>query len=211
MSDKILFSLLLIHMVLTMTSTNSWSTKERLADETKVTFVLHCLPTTGAHETGKAQYLEEQMKQIQTIKTIKLKEVEYDDRMHPTETGTKQIIEQLQAELGDQIVLDEAEQEEITTPRKYSLVKPIYKVGCRGCDSIEFTATLCRNCIAEAANVDASYLEQMVEKLEEDLFPFLDAENDVQMTKILKRGSNDEENEQAKTKNPRVQLVEQNA
>ena len=65
----------------------------------------------------------------------------------------------------------EGAEEEITTVRKYSQVKPVYKIGCRGCDTHEFTPQLCTKCKEAAKTVDITYIVEMIKKLEEVSFP----------------------------------------
>ena len=168
------------------TVTKATEKLNKLAEKTKVTLVLPCAPTTGAHEAGKAIYLEEKMKEINSIKIVKLKDIEYDGSRHPSEKGTQQMIEQLQQELGEKIILNGAEKE-ITTSRKYSLVQPIYKVGCRGCDNLEYTPHLCRKCKIEAETVDFSYLDEIVKNIQAELFPAFPDANEVEMKNISKR------------------------
>ena len=171
----------------------------KLAEETKVTVVLPCAPTMGADEDCKAKFFEEKMKEIDTIQTIKLKKIEYDCD-HPSEKGTQEMIEQIQTAIGEKIVLEGAEQE-VTTKRKYSQVQPMYKVGCRGCSTLDFTPQLCSACKEEAQSVDTQYLEDMIKKLEEQTFPNLESENDFDIKGLTKRGRRNDSDDESNPKN----------
>ena len=171
----------------------------KLAVEENVTLVLPCTPTTGAEEIAKAKFLEESMKDIKEIKTITLENIEYEGR-HPTQKGTLKIVEQIHVALNEEVILDGAK-DDVTTPLKYSKVQPIYKVGCRGCENLEFTPDLCVSCKEVAQAVDIQQLQDMICKLTDELFPAYESneieEYDVTMKETFKRartsnGSDDE-------------------
>ena len=180
---------------------------KKISSDTNVTMVLPCAPTTGPHEIAKAEYFEEKIREIDDIKVVKVDNIEYDGTHHPTEKGTAQIIEQIQAAVEEKIVLDGAESE-TTTARKYSLVQPVYKIGCRGCDTREYTPDLCLSCKEEAQTSDIQYLTELIEKVEIDLYPkgMLGLmEDDVEMKNCNKRGRdrNDEIGDNFNNKNAR--------
>ena len=142
-----------------------------LAKDTEVTLVLPLVPPVGAFETAKSMYLEEKMKAVSAIQTLKLKSVEYDEQgNHPTEKGTAEIINQMHEHFSNEIILPEAENE-TTTPRKYSNVRAIYKTGCRGCATEEYTSYLCTECKKRAENVDATDLDTLIDKIQNEMFP----------------------------------------
>ena len=180
-----------------------------LAKQEKITLVLPLVPPTGAFETAKAVYLEKKMEELSSIKTVKLESVEYDHG-HPTEKGTADIIKQLNATFSSEIILQQAEEADITTSKKYSNVKAIYKTGCRGCAIEEYTSYLCRTCIDLAKDVDASVLRKMTDEIHDQMFPKdLDLrstmEEDVEMIRVRKRelSTSQEHDENVEPKNAR--------
>ena len=157
-----------------------------LANEAKVTLLLPCVSLSTPHEIGKAQYLEERLQNIDNVKTMKLVDIEYEG-VHPTEEGTRDIITQLDNSYENKLILQEAEKEEISTPRRYSQVQALYKVGCRGCDVKTFTAKLCNSCKDKAAEINITRLGEIIETLENQFYPHADFVNealddDVEMT-----------------------------
>lgn len=145
---------------------------------------------TGAFEAAKAEYLQKKMEEIEEVQTVKFESVDYEEG-HPTEEGTRQFILQMNDVFKKEIILNDAEKD-ITTPRKYSHVTPVYKVGCRVCHTKDYTAHLCVSCLEQAKKVDASYLTDMINKLQDEMFPCMNGnfENDVDidMKKLKKRG-----------------------
>lgn len=170
---------------------------QKLAATHDVTVVVPCFPAVGAAETAKAQYLEEKMNSIKEIKTIKMTNIEWDDRpphRHPTEKGTLEIIKQIHQNVGD-LIMDNCEPD-VICPMKYRQVKPVYKVGCRGCDNLDYAATLCQECKVAAKEVDVRLLEDLIRNLEAKLFPPIEIDNTVYMREIAKR-TNDGNNPEA--------------
>ena len=180
---------------------------KKLADENKVTLVLPSVPPMGACEAGKAEYLEEKMCSINGIKTIKLTEVEYDDRNHPTIKGTVQILQKINQELNNEIILEGANETDLTR-RSYRQVQPIYKVGCRGCNTKEFTPTLCTECKKAAESFDIQSLEGKIERIFSEQFPKdggigrISDDGDVNMREVAKR-ARDPSDEEMQFKNPK--------
>ena len=133
--------------------------------------------------------------------------IEYDFDDHPSEKGTLQIVQQIEEAVGEKIILQP--ESDVTTTRKYSQVKALYKVGCRGCNTREFTSYLCAECKQASTMVDITYLQDIITKLEKDSFPNLNEidmtdineENEEEMSDIKKRqrDGSDGENENAKT------------
>ena len=190
---------------------------EDIAKERNVTVLLPSRPPNGPTEMGKAQYLEEKITAIKNIKTIKLNDIDFDETSHPSEEGTKEILKQLDEHFNNEIIMDEAK-EETTTTKKYCQVFPVYKVGCRGCQYLEFTASLCETCMKNSVNLEeTTKLCELIESIRDTHFPQLGNENflsfdenDVEMTEqTMKHGrdneSNDEGNDDGKinAKKPR--------
>ena len=166
-----------------------------LAKSTKVTLVLPSVSTFGGVEDGKAQYFEEKMKEVEVIDIIKLENIEQDFLNHPTEEGTRSIIQQVHSAIGKNLIL-EAEDGDLAVKQKYSQVRPIYKVGCRGCDTHEFAAQLCAECRKKAKNVDVSPLSALIKSIEDKYFPDIGtAADDISMMNISKRQRDDNEDE----------------
>ena len=136
---------------------------------------------------GKREYFAGKIKAVETIKSISLVNIEYEGT-HPTEQGTSEIISQLQAAINEQIVMEGAE-EDVTTARKYSHVQPVYKIGCRGCDTKDFTPHLCPSCLKIAETFDTQKLTEIIEKIKSEMFPDLEIieDEDVEMKDSLKR------------------------
>ena len=182
--------------------------------------VLPCAPTSGPYEVGKKQYLTERMSKIETIKTIKLADIEYDAG-HPTERGTKEIVTQINTVLEKNMILEGAE-DDTTTSKRYSQVQAIYKVGCRGCDTDNFTPQLCPECKEKAKEVDDAPLRKIIEEIEQQCYPQLNGsdgneagmsddgtlvDGDSEMGEPKKRGHDEINENESKSKNPR-QTVE---
>ena len=65
------------------------------------------------------------------------------------------MLKQLHSILGEEIIVDGAEEGDITT-RKYGKVQSLYKVGCRTCNDHSYTPYMCEECrkgTADKANV----------------------------------------------------------
>jgi len=81
----------------------------------------------------------------------------------------------------------------VVTNRKYSNVQTMYKAGCRGCDSPEYTPNLCPNCWDIAQNEDITELDAIIDKYKEQMYPELMNVDNVQfdtdqtMEETLKR------------------------
>ena len=115
--------------------------------------------------------MEQKLSSIETIKCVKLDNIEYEGN-HPTEIGTTSMIQNLQTAIGEPIILEEAENE-ITCARMYAQVDATYKVGCRGCDTNEFTQYLCETCVEAAKLHDTTELDEIIRKIEEERYPTL--------------------------------------
>ena len=137
------------------------------------------------------------MNEADQINVIKLETIEYDATSHPSLKGSMDIIEQIQKGLGEDIILPDAK-EDVVTNRMYSNVQPMYKAGCRGCDSPEYTANLCNDCWLHAALVDTTEFNKIVEGYRAQMYPDLpnnDLTNkDFVMKDITKRSRSDDDN-----------------
>ena len=103
---------------------------------------------------------------------IPLEEVERADFRHPTRKGTTEILRQISAKIP--IVLDDCSEDDTTLPLKYRGVQTIFKVGCRGCDSLAFTRSLCATCVAAAHSLDIQGIEERIRILKEQTYPAID-------------------------------------
>ena len=90
-------------------------------------------------------------------------------------------------------------------------MKPVYKIGCRGCDTHEFTPQLCPKCKEAAKSVNIDYLTEIIKNLEEEYFPKLDdvemsdisninTGGDASMRNITKRSLEESNNEKSESK-----------
>jgi hypothetical protein len=159
-----------------------------LAASANITMVLPDYPAETPVEKARKEFLEKSMAEIDEIETIKLREVEWDNQpyhRHPTEDGTRNIINQLDEKIGGLIV--EGFTNEIVSPLKYKFVQPVYKVGCRGCNDLNYVPTLCNVCKDAAQHVDVSDFLHIVGKWEAEMYPQMEIE-DPETKKRNKRG-----------------------
>ena len=142
---------------------------------TRTAVVLPPAPAVTPEAVARVQYIEEKFKAIESEKLVivEINNVEYDASNHPSVTGTKNFIHQLETVLGENLVLAEATEEDIATERIYNQVQPMYKAGCRGCDSPVFTRDLCSDCWIKTESVDVSYYERLVEGYRVQMYPDL--------------------------------------
>ena len=170
-----------------------------LAQTTNITLVLPDYPTNTPVEKAKKELLEEKMSEIDVIKTIKLTGIEWDNQpyhRHPTEEGTRNIIIQIHEKVGG-LIVDKWE-DSIVSPLKYRFVQPVYKVGCRGCDNMDYVATLCDVCKETAQNADTTDLMNLVDKWEKEMFPQMEENEDGKRKRIE---SDDDNGNSSKKKN----------
>ncbi len=99
----------------------------KLAEEVTTSFVLPCVPLVTPEMKAKADYLEEEVRKVDKVKIIKLQDIQQEG-IHPTEVGTCSMIQQLHQAFNEEIIVDGAEEGDLTT-RKYGKVQAIYKVG----------------------------------------------------------------------------------
>ena len=143
-----------------------------LAQGVVTTFVLPCVPLITPEIKAKVAYLEEKVRKIESVKVIKLEKIEHDDDdIHPTEDGTRAILKQLHTNLDEEIILDAAEDGDITT-RKYGKVQSLYKVGCRTCDDHSYTPFMCEECREGKANEkNVERIMELYKTAEDEMFP----------------------------------------
>ena len=102
-----------------------------LSEEVVTTFVMPCVPLVTSKMMVKATYLKEEVKSMKPLKVITLEDIDHEnDDIHPTEDGTPAILKQLHSKFGEEIIVDGAEEGDITI-RKYSKVQSLNKVGCQ--------------------------------------------------------------------------------
>ena len=166
---------------------------EKLATDAKITVVLPSIPTDTPEQIIKGQFLTESISKIVSINVIALAEVEMADFRHPSRKGTAAIINQIHAK--KPIVLSDCRSDDTTLPSKYRGVQTLFKVGCRGCDSLEFTRSLCNTCVENAKVLDTTEIEGRIRLLRDQMFPPVET-NEVQMNDIdnnNKRGLSDDD------------------
>ena len=147
---------------------------QALADSHNLTtVVLPPIPAATPEAVARVHYIEEKFKVVESekLKIIEIENVEYDASNHPSVTGTRAIIHQLETALGENLVLSEATEDDIATRRIYNQVQPMYKAGCRGCESPVFTRDLCGDCWTRAESVDVSHYEALVEGYRIQMYP----------------------------------------
>ena len=179
-------------------------TKEKLAkmaEEVKVTVVLPSVPTSTPEQTVKGQFMTESFESISSIQVIKLEEVDMADFRHPSRKGTTSIINQIHAKIP--IILTDCEEDDTTYPSKYRGVQTLFKVGCRGCDSPEFTRSLCTTCIANANKQDTTEIIQRIQNLHEQMYPPVQTDVDMKDAN-KKRVLDDDDNDNVGDPNAKV-------
>ena len=87
--------------------------------------------------------------------------------------GTLELLDQINAATNNQLIL-EGYRDDSVVPLKYRQVQPVYKVGCRGCDTTDYTARLCVACREAAKNTDTKELEDRIMKIKAEMFPECD-------------------------------------
>ena len=143
---------------------------KHLSDQVVTTFVLPCVPLITPEMKAKALFLEEKVRKIESLKVLTLHDIEHDD-IHPTEAGTRAMIQQLHSSLNEEIIVDGAEEGDITT-RKYGKVQALYKVGCRTCDNHSFTPFMCEDCKeGKPDEASVAHLMELFKAAEEEMFP----------------------------------------
>ena len=139
-----------------------------LANEVKTSFIMPSLELPTPEMKARFDYIESELAKIPEVQVIKPKNVEMDG-IHPTELGTKAIIQELHAQFND-VILEEAETDDLTTKR-YFQVKSLYKVGCRTCDTEELTPYLCEGCKSQCDDINTDAYDALLQKAENEMFP----------------------------------------
>ena len=171
---------------------------EKLKENENVVLVLPSTTTNTAEETAKAKFLKEQMSAIDGIKVISPTTVECETsfgRVHPTASGTKDLIQQINANLSNEIILENCTGD-VVSPLKYRLVDPVYKVGCSACDHPGYVASLCDECKQAAVEINIQPLHEIIQEIKSQMFPdILQTENEVEMAEIKNKRLSDNNDE----------------
>ena len=164
---------------------------EHLAASVPVTVVLPPIRDEMPVVAGRSEFLRETLSRVKSISIVGLHDVDLDETCHPTEKGTLSIIDQIHQV--KKIILDDC-RDDATLPVKYRQVQSVFKSGCRGCDNLEYTPSLCVTCKLEAQKVDISVLTGMIDARMNVLYPPMDI--DSRNTKdVNKRSSDDTDND----------------
>ena len=119
---------------------------------------------------AKSQYLRERLARVEEVKIVPLTEVERDTSYHPTENGTKEIIQQIHMAKDESIILEGCLQD-VTIPAVYRQVQTVFKAGCRGCKSLAYTRALCEECIIRAEDTEVTELQTLIDARMKEMFP----------------------------------------
>ena len=79
-------------------------------------------------------------------------------------------------------------------------MQAVFKVGCRGCDSMNYTSYLCDNCKVAANDVDASALEVEIERLRQEMFPHMEVDTDMDKDEMANTDGDDKKKGAGKNK-----------
>ena len=105
-----------------------------MANQTPVTVVLPPTDTGTPEMAVKGKLLIESLAKV--VKVVQLTPVDMDDTGHPSKQGTLDIVKQIDQHKN--IILPDCE-EDTVLEMKYRGVQTIFKVGYRGCDSMQHT------------------------------------------------------------------------
>ena len=169
-----------------------------LAETTPVTVVLPPTDTDTPEMAVKGKYLIESIAKV--VKVVQLTPVDTDDTGHPTKNGTLDIVKQIHQ--NKNIILPDCE-EDTVVEMKYRGVQTIFKVGCRGCDSMLHTRSLCNECKNAALDIDVGDIEKEIADLRQQMYPAITPS--VEVSNKNKRGLNNESDDEVNvsTKAPR--------
>ena len=145
-----------------------------IVDEVSTTFVIPSIPLDTPQLKAKFDFLEEKVTSIENLKVIKPTNIEHTG-IHPTENGTRSILKAINESFNSEIVVDGAEEEDLTRKR-YQQVQALYVVGCKGCDAPGLTPHQCGACKTAAESVDISVLQAMIDKETDEHFPSIETE-----------------------------------
>ena len=160
----------------------------KLAQNVDVTVILPPIVEDLPELAVKGKFLVDTIASIESIKVITLENIENDQTIHrhPTEKGTSDLIEQIHS---TKPIILEGAKEDVAQHLKYRHVQTLFKAGCRACDDLTYTSSLCANCKKEAGDTDVSDLRDEIRKLADKMYPAL-KENLVEMKEVngVKRG-----------------------
>ena len=145
-----------------------------LTEQTPVTVVLPPTDTDTPEMAVKGKLLIESLAKV--VKVVQLTPVDMDDTGHPSKQGTLDIVKQIDQHKN--IILPDCE-EDTVVEMKYRGVQTIFKVGCRGCDSMQHTRALCEECKNAAAEMDVSEIEREITELRKQMYPAIPPSADV--------------------------------
>ena len=172
----------------------------KIAQTSVTTVVLPATQPTTPECIAKYEYLHEKMKNNDAFSTIILEDIELSDDMgHPTVEGTKSAVCQINLAKGDHLIMQDC-MEDIVFPQKYRKVQTVFKVGCRGCDSYDYTPTLCTPCKEAARNADVTKIEARIKELKEEMYPAMNGDIEMMDQKGLKRSSSNGDHAKNPTK-----------
>ena len=146
-----------------------------MAESTPVTVVTPPIHPEVPILAGRSEFLRESLFKVESIKVLPLEAVELDETDHPTENGTLSIIDQIHRAKKESVIMQDC-RNDVTIPAKYSQVQPVFKAGCRGCESLEYTPSLCETCKMLAQTVDTAPLMEIIERRMNEAYPSADAE-----------------------------------
>ena len=148
---------------------------KKLAESTPVTLIAPPIQAEVPILAGRSEFLRDTLSKVETIKVVGLEMVELDETQHPTESGTLHIIDQINSARKESVILQDC-RDDVTIPAKYSQVQPVFKAGCRGCNSLEYTPSLCETCKQLAEAVDTTPLMTIIEKRMNEAYPAVETE-----------------------------------
>ena len=147
-----------------------------LQNDIPVTVVLPAIVTEVPDQRIKGEYLAETLSKVTNV--IQLKDIEIETETghcHPTVKGSFDMIKQI--DTIQPLILPDC-QDYTVDQAKYRGVQTIFKVGCRGCDLKEYTATLCNECQERSREIDVNEITERIRVLREEMFP---TTNEVEM------------------------------
>ena len=155
---------------------------------------------------ARSKYMLDTFSKIDTISVVPLDAVDLDETRHPTEEGTLAIIEQINRAKGEKIILEGC-RADVTVPVKYRQVQAVFKAGCRGCNNMTYTPSLCEGCKVAAEECDLTQINEIFEKIKDELYPPLDngtntAAMDIDKDKKRTLDENDGESPASKISRP---------
>ena len=83
---------------------------QSIANTHTTTVVLPPVPAVTPEALARVSYIEHKFKEVQNekLRVLTVDDVEYDASLHPSPAGTKSIIHQIQAAVGEVIILPDA-------------------------------------------------------------------------------------------------------